>query len=373
MTTSRIYSVRAHVFRAPLENPLPMSFGRLTDRPAVFVAVQDEDGATGWGEVFSNWPTVGAEHRGRLVNEVIGPALVGQEVTDPSTAFDRLTAGSAVLALQADEPGPFAQCIAGIDVALWDLLARRADMPLCRYLGGSADRVATYASGLSPEGAVKIAEAKRKAGYRAFKLKVGFGDEVDIAALGALRTALGDQVQLYVDANQAWDAQTTIRMSRLLAKARPDWLEEPLRADAPAEAWQHAASESALPFAGGENMRSDADFETAIHSGCFRVLQPDIIKWGGISRIRLIAPRILEAGLSYYPHYLGGAIGLMASAHLLAAVGGGGQLEIDANPNPLREFDDMPALDNSGMLPLPDRAGLGLEPDLARLEPLRTL
>ncbi len=373
MASVNIESVEAFVFRVPLTEPVPVSFGQLTDRPAVFVAVRDTDGVTGWGEVFSNWPTVGAEHRGRLVNEVIGPQLAGHSVTDPEAAFARLTAAFEVLCLQCDEPGPFAQCTAGIDIALWDLFARRASEPLYRYLGGTNNRVGVYASGLSPTSDAEVALAKAEVGYRAFKLKVGFDETVDTAALAGLRRALGDDARLFVDANQAWDADTAIHMSRMLAAFRPEWMEEALRVDAPAEAWRKVATDGALPLAGGENMRSDAAFETAISGGSFRVLQPDIIKWGGISKVRPLATRFRQAGLSYYPHYLGGAIGLMASAHLLAAVGGDGLLEVDANPNPLRELPDVPPLDGNGAMTLGDTPGHGITPDLTDLERFRTL
>ncbi|WP_275431080.1 enolase C-terminal domain-like protein, partial [Klebsiella pneumoniae] len=82
---------------------------------------------------------------------------------------------------------------------------------------------------------------------------------------------------------------------------------------------------------------SMAEFDEAIASGCFAILQPDAAKWGGVSGCLQVARQALGAGISYCPHYLGGGIGLMASAHLLAAAGGPGMLEIDTNPNPWRD------------------------------------
>lgn len=372
-TVLTIESVRAHVFRVPIRAPVRVSFGTLTDRPAVLVEVRDTDGCVGWGESFCNWPTVGAEHRGRLINEVIAPQLVGTSVENPAVVFDQITARYEVLALQCGEPGSFAQSIAGIDVALWDLCARRAETPLYRYLGGTHDAVPVYASGLGPGDVAGLGRAKRAAGYDAFKLKVGFGADADLANLSALREAVGPDATVFVDANQAWDVGTAIEMSRRLAPLGPQWLEEPLRADAPLEDWRRLAKEGSLPLAAGENIRGDADFDTAIASGCFRVLQPDIIKWGGISRIREIAARIRDAGLTYCPHYLGGGVGLVASAHLLAAIGGDGRLEVDANPNPLRDIiAPLPPL-SSGRLTLSEGPGLGVDPDFGRLAPYRTL
>jgi hypothetical protein len=116
------------------------------------------------------------------------------------------------------------------------------------------------------------------------------------------------------------------------------------------------------------NLAGDAAFDTALHASALRVVQPDLAKWGGFSGCLPVARRILGAGLRFCPHYLGGGVGLLASAHLLAAVGGDGLLEIDANPNPLRSLLCAP-LDRieNGRATLSDAAGVGIEPDLATL------
>ena len=146
-----VRSVEALAFRYPVATPVRTSFGIMHDRPAVFVRVEDVDGAVGWGEVWCNFPTVGAEHRARLVNELLAPLVVGQTFATPRDAFDLMTAKTAVLALQSGEVGPLAQGIAGIDIALWDLAARRSGEPLWRLLGGNERRVPVYASGINPD------------------------------------------------------------------------------------------------------------------------------------------------------------------------------------------------------------------------------
>jgi len=107
-------------------------------------------------------------------------------------------------------------------------------------------------------------------------------------------------------------------------------------------------------------------FDAAIAGGYLRFLQPDVGKWGGISGCREVASRAVERGLVVCPHWLAGGVGLAASMHLLAAVGGG-FAEVDANPNPLRE-EVFPLQIVDGWATLPDAPGLGVEPDLARLE-----
>ena len=148
--TITVARVEAFVFRAPIATPVQTSFGIMRDRPAVFVRVTDADGVEGWGEIWCNFPAVGAEHRARLVTSVFLPMLEGKRFDSPEAAFKVITQQTEVLALQAAEPGPIAQCIAGIDTALWDLSARRAKLPLWKLLGGSNPTVRVYASGLNP-------------------------------------------------------------------------------------------------------------------------------------------------------------------------------------------------------------------------------
>jgi D-galactarolactone cycloisomerase len=350
------------VYRAPVQRPVRTAFGAMTNRPAVIVRAEG-GAAEGYGEIWCNFPTCGAEHRARLLESVFRPWVTGTEWSSPTHAFAELCARSHKLALQAGEPGPIAQVIAGIDIALWDLAARQAGLPLWRLLGGSRDRMPAYASGINPDRAEAQALKAKAAGFRAFKLKIGFGGELDLANLAALRSRLGPDAPIAVDANQAWDIDEAIAMSRSLARHAPLWLEEPIAADSPIEHWQRLAEASPIPLAAGENLRGDAAFDAAIASGALRFIQPDLAKWGGISACLPLARRINGAGLRYCPHFLGGGIGLLASAHLLAAAGGDGLLEIDSNANPLREglAAPFPPLED-GQFALSEQPGLGVAP-----------
>lgn len=360
--------IEAFVFRSPIDTPVRTSFGVMHDRPAVYVRAEDEDGAVGWGEIWCNFPSCGAEHRARLLETVLAPLATSRAFTSPAEAFAFLSTQTAVLAIQSGEPGPMAQVIAGIDLALWDLCARRAGQPLWRYLGGTRDRVTVYASGINPDAPEKLAAARLAEGYRAFKLKVGFGAERDLRNVQALRELLGPELPLMVDANQGWDLEHALQMAPALAGFGLGWLEEPLRADRPWAEWQELARQTIIPLAGGENVMGGEAFDVAIGSGALRVLQPDLAKWGGISGCWPVIARGLQAGLRYCPHFLGGGVGLLASAHVLAAVGGAGLLEVDANPNPLRTaLTPQLASPAQGMCHLGEAAGIGISPDLQEL------
>jgi D-galactarolactone cycloisomerase len=370
----KISSLEAFVFRCPTEQPVETSFGTMRDRPAVFLRLTDEDGVIGWGEVWCNFPACGAEHRANLIKTVFAPIVAGFELSDYLPALaNHLTARTSILALQSSEPGPIAQCIAGIDLALWDLAARKASLPLWKFLGGHSGRIPVYASGLNPTAPQKLAAARLADGYRSFKLKIGFGTERDLANLAAVRNTIGDN-QFMIDANQAFDSAAALEMATRAEPFNITWLEEPIRADRPLAEWQSLARDCPIPLAAGENIAGEQDFANVIASRSLRYVQPDAAKWGGISGCLAVARAVFASGAVYCPHYLGAGVGLLASAHLLAAVGGSGMLEIDANPNPLRTQTCGPLNTiTEGMATLGDGHGIGIAPDLEALEHYRVV
>ena len=347
-----------HAFRVPVDEPVATSFGVMRDRPAVFVRVEAADGAFGWGEIFANWPAAGAEHRARLLVEDVADLAFALPSDDPRGAWAALTRACHVRAVQCGEPGPFAQVLAGLDTALHDLAARRAGLPLACYLDAeAAGSVPAYASGIAASGAPARVAAARAAGFAAFKVKVGFDARTDLDALRVVAGGLAAGERLMADANQAWDlgaARAFMAEADALGLA---WMEEPLPADAPAADWAALTAATTTPLAAGENVAGEAGFARAVADGVLSVIQPDVAKWGGVTGCEGVARRAVSAGRSYCPHFLGGGIGLIASAHLLAAVGGPGLLEVDVNPNPLRDaFGDGGA---GRYVALGDRAGAG--------------
>jgi L-alanine-DL-glutamate epimerase-like enolase superfamily enzyme len=368
-----IRRIQAFCYRYPLTTPVVTSFGSMRDRPAIFIRVEDADGQTGWGEVWCNFPSSGAEHRTRLINEMLAPMLAGRAVAHPSEVFEHLSAATSVLALQSGEPGPFAQSIAGIDIALWDLFAKRANAPLWRMLGGTSGRMRVYASGINPAGSVEQAEAAMRRGHRGFKLKIGFDPGKDRGNLRDLRKLAGDCF-LAADVNQGWGIEQALQLAPPLQQFSLAWLEEPLRADRPWGEWRSLQKRVTIPLAGGENIAGRENFAVALREGVLTVVQPDAAKWGGITGCLAVARDVLASKRHYCPHFLGGGLGLLASAHLLAGSRGGGLLEVDSNDNPLREhFCGAVADIKEGEIVLPETAGLGIEPDVQAIEKYRTL
>lgn len=363
--------IEAFVLDAPIENPVTNSFRTLTSRTSLLVRVTDRDGAFGWGEIWCNYPPGAAAHRAQLLERVVAPMITGRRFSDPRDAFAFMETATRVPALQSGEPGPFAQVVAGIDIALWDLAARRAGEPLWRWLGGTPT-VRVYASGLGPDRPERLAEQKLTDGYTAFKLKVGFDTATDERNLRALRSLVGAGGDVMVDANQRWSLEAALDAARRLDEFRLAWIEEPIPADEPISRWQALARSCTTPLAAGENLRGYEALGGAVASGALRVIQPDAGKWGGFSGCLEIAHKARDAQVQFCPHWLGGGVGLAAALHLLAASGGAGWGEVDANPNELRTvFLPEGFRVNEGRVTLSDQPGLGAIPDTRAIERFR--
>ena len=373
---AQITRVESFVFRAPIAVPIKTSFGLMPNRPALFFRVEDANGAFGWGETWTNFPTVGAEYRARLFDTVIAPRLIGRDSdASPRGFWEEAERALHAIGLQTGEPGAFAAVLAGADIALNDLAARRAGVPLWRHVGGLDDSsVPIYASGLNPGPiALELVEAARAQGFRAFKIKIGFGEANDIATLKPIADTLKPGERMMIDINQGWDVETACKMAVVLRQFPLSWIEEPLPADRPAAEWNRVKAVARAPLAGGENLRGESTFQQLLAEGYLSVVQPDMCKWGGVSGTLPVARAVIAAGKTYCPHFLGAGVGLLASIHMLAAVRGPGLAEFDANPNPLREELIRGVCEvREGSASLPTGPGLGFVPDLTQFRDLRT-
>ena len=366
--TISICGIDAFVYRAPIDTPVMTSFGTMYDRPAVIVRIEDADGYIGWGEIWCNYPTCGAEHRAKLVETVFAPILLKIDLNHPEDIFDYLTNATHTLTIQTAEIGPIAQVISGIDIAIWDIFSQKNETPLYKMLGGKTDQIPVYASGINPTDATKTINHAREKGFSAFKVKIGFGHDEDIETINGAYATISKTEKLMADANQAWTLNEAKDFLQRIEETPLAWLEEPIQADRPESEWQELCKITNIPIAAGENIRGFDAFNDKIKSKTLGVIQPDICKWGGISANRKIVKAIRNNGIRYCPHFLGGGIGLIASAHLLAAVGGDGMLEVDFNVNPLRAGMAIPfpsVLDSK--ITLTTSSGLGVVPDQVAL------
>jgi L-alanine-DL-glutamate epimerase-like enolase superfamily enzyme len=364
----RIRSIEPLALEAPLARTVSTPVTAIRNVVTLLVAVRDEDGVEGWGEIWCNFPRFGIHHRARLVTEVFVPALVRRSFVSPAEAWAYMNAFSNVLRLQSGEYGPIAAVIAGIDIALNDIAAKKACQPLWRMLGGRSDAVPVYASLGRAEDNRPTVERCLERGFTALKLRSSGSHSDHVAVMRPIRSQVGDSCELMLDVNSSWDAEAAIATIGLLSEERLSWLEEPIPVDAPVDTWRRLAEAAPMPLAGGENMVTSEMFDTALAHRALRVLQPDITKWGGISGGLPLARRIVADDRRLCPHMFTGAPGLLASAHLLAASNSpNGMLEYGVGHNPARDcLLDRPV--DGGTLVLGESPGLGLDVDRRRLK-----
>ena len=282
-----------YALEARIDTPVATSFGSMPARVSALLRIEDTDGHAGWGELWGNFPSITCAYRATLACKVLPEPLLGAKVETPGAFCIRLADRLRVLAVQAAEPGPISAVLAATNQALWDLVARREALPLRRVLNmDAAETVPVYASGLNPTDSVEVSVRAREAGHRAFKAKIGFGDDVDRRNLHGLRLSMKEGEQLFVDANQRWSLGEAIARIPMLEALEVDWWEEPMLAEAPAGDWRTLRDSTLLPLAGGENLRDLDDFRTAFSYLAF--VQPDLGKWGGIDGCLAIARSALK-------------------------------------------------------------------------------
>jgi D-galactarolactone cycloisomerase len=264
-----------------------------------------------------------------------------------------------------------------LEAALWDLAGKAEGVSASRLLGGAVRRLPVYASCgelKPPAERAESASALLEEGFRALKIRIE-GDRVEegLAAVRAVREAVGAAMDVIVDLNQGWrmpgdvsEALALPRVRRLADELRDLgvlWLEEPLpRPDVRGYA---ALRESGIAVAGGEMAREVAELDAFLEADALDVYQPDAVLAVGMLRARDLALRVRECGHAYTPHTWTNGIGLLANLQVACAVGAGPYLELPYDPPgwtpERRDFMLAEPLrpDAGGRLALPDRPGLG--------------
>ncbi len=330
------------------------------------IAVITDEELIGLGSVFTNDNLV------KSALAVLKPLYRGENALEPERVSEKLRQHTFWLG----RGGSITHTISGIDIALWDLLGKATGQPIGRLLGGRyRDRVKPYASLLMQEPAplTDYLLQLKEQGFRAFKMGWGpFGRQsstLDEEIVRAARDAVGPDTELMVDAGGSdafWNQgyKWALRTARMLADYDVAWFEEPLKPDALQDyilLRQHAP----VPIAGGEVLTRRQSFQPWLQAGAFDIVQPDVTKVGGISEERRIAWMAQEHGIRFIPHGWNTAVGLAADLQLASAFADTDLVEyLTGSPY----VDEIAAggwqLDADGMLPIPDKPGLGLELDV---------
>ena len=338
----------------PLEHPIETAAGAMRTAPLVLIDVVDADGVAGHAYLRTYTP-VALRALAALLQDV-APVVAGLPA-DPAPVHDRLHAEFRILGDQ----GLAGAAIAGIDMALWDVAARRAGVPLATLLGAQRTAVPAYASlhAMRPDAAAAEAEEALAAGFTAIKVKVGRGDlGADLEVVRALRTVAGDGVPLMVDYNQSLGVDEAIRRAQALAAEGVAWIEEPTRA-ADVEGHARIAAATETPIQLGENWQGPEDLARFAAARACDLAMPDAMKIGGVSGWRAAAALAADAELPLSSHTF-----VEFSVHLLAASPTTQWLEhLDhAGPILLGPLEVV-----AGQARVPQRPGAGVEWDEAAL------
>jgi L-alanine-DL-glutamate epimerase-like enolase superfamily enzyme len=354
-TTDRIRAVTLSTLTLPLITPISdakVLTGRqkpMTEIVFLFAEVRTDNGHEGIG--FSYSKRAGGPAQYAHAKEIAGN-LIGEDPSDIGRIYQKLLwAGASV-----GRSGVATQAIAAIDIALYDLKAKRAELPLAKLLGAYRDSVRTYnTSGgflQAPIGEVTERASQSLAeGIGGIKIKVGHPDSrADLARVQAVREHLGPDVPLMVDANQQWDRPTAMRMGRILEQYGLIWIEEPLDAyDAEGHAQLAAALDTSI--ATGEMLSSVAEHISLIEHRSVDIIQPDAPRIGGITPFLRLAHLADQAGLQLAPHFA-----MEIHVHLAAAYPREPWVEHFEWLNPL--FNERLETTGGRML-VPARPGLG--------------
>ncbi|HEY7062605.1 MAG TPA: mandelate racemase/muconate lactonizing enzyme family protein [Chloroflexota bacterium] len=372
----KITDVRTYALRHELtpDEAFAGAKGWHNARQWVLVEILTDDGLSGWGEAMGPVPVCRA-----VIDELYAPRLVGRDPMAQAAICHDLSHGS-----HADWS---VASLSAVEIALWDLKGKALGQPVYALLGGPfRTEVRAYATGLFhrhvPDQARALAdEAAGYAaeGFRAMKLKVGFGIEEDVRNVRAVRAAIGPDRLLAIDANEAYDVGSAVRLGRQLADENIVWFEEPIPHDDHAGYCEVRAGVP-MPVAAGESERSPQGFHDLLARRAVDLLQPDVRGCGGFASALHFASAAAAASIAVYPHMFGTAVNLFATLHLLAALPPGTPaawpaeplLELDRTPNALRDHLALtPLVRKEDVVQVPSAPGLGLEIDRAALERYR--
>ena len=365
----RIASIETRVYRCPLDPPFTAAWDPVprTHQDATVVIVRSDDGVEGYasGDALPD-------------RELLERLLVGREL-DPKEIH-------GVLETVDFHHGRNWT----LEVAVWDLLGRAEDKPLWKLLGGERDRIGAYASSgelVSPDERVRRCVALRDGGVRAVKIRLHSTDwTVDLPVIEAVRTAVGSELDIMVDANQGWrmPGDLTPRWSRATAHAFAAeleplgvyWLEEPLATD-DVDGYARLRADTNVRIAAGEMVRSETEARDLVERGGVDVIQPDVVLSGGLEGARRISAHARENGCMWSPHTWSNGYGLLANLHAALAFSTCPYLEVPFDPptwSAERRDWLLPVtieIDDDGTVRPPGGPGLGVLPDFDDLERFR--
>lgn len=331
-----ITHVEAIAISIPLEVAVADAVRTITHRDHLIVTIRTDDGLEGTGFTLGY---DGSKAMVELVNAIYRPILVGASALES----ERLWAEMYRQSIQAGRRGAGLRTISAIDIALWDLRGKAAKLPVMELIGVYSTRLRCYATGGYYRAGYTLDDLVREMagyvdqGFTAIKLKVGaMSGRQDADRLRAVRKAVGDDVEILLDANGGWpDAVTAIAAMRRLEEFRPFWIEEPVRADN-IEAMSRIAERIVTPVATGELEATRWAFAELLTRKAAAILQPDATVLGGVGEWLKVAHMASAFDVPIAPHY-----NWDIHTQLVAAIPNGLIVEYFMRSSGVKLFDDL--------------------------------
>jgi L-alanine-DL-glutamate epimerase-like enolase superfamily enzyme len=367
----RITDVIAHPLTQRLPQPTVTSWGKYTEVSIVLVEVRTDAGITGVGEALARFsPKAYAE----LIETSLKPRLVGGNPTDIQAHWRTMRR-----ALSGRGGGMLFEAIAGVDIALWDILGKVAGLPIHRLLGGMGrTEVPVYAASVnwgSDEFMDRELDSYLEKGFPRIKIKIANPVKDSCRRIARLRKRAGDDIELCVDANWAYTLEEAVEVGRALSDNAYFWFEEPLRPE-DETGYEELHRRCATPLAAGESNYTLDQAMRLVANRTLSYLQPDVARSGGISETRRMAEFAAAHDVQYAPHIgMSGIVCETASVHLAAAMPNIRAMECETDSSPFKTAltGAAPGTDRqkNGMLPVPTGPGLGIEIDWDAVARLR--
>ncbi|KAF5882573.1 MULTISPECIES: mandelate racemase/muconate lactonizing enzyme family protein [Rhizobium] len=366
-----ISDVVAHPLSQMLPKPTVTSWGTYHEVSMVLVEVRTDAGIVGVGEVLARFsPKAYAE----LIETSLKPRLIGQDARNIGALWQSMRRS-----LSGRAGGMLIEAIAGVDIALWDIMGKAAGMPIAKLLGGiGRETIEVYAAAVNwVDDAEADRELERYIGEGFPRIKVKMANPVKEACrrIERLRKRAGDDIELCVDANWAYDLDQAIEVGRALSANGYFWFEEPL-APENEQGYEELRKRCDVPLAAGESNFTADQAQRLVANRTLSILQPDVARAGGISETRRMADYAALHDVGYAPHIgMSGIICETASAHLAAALPNFRMMECECDLSPFkRDLADLAPgclRQKNGRLDVPTRPGLGIEIDWDAVSRLR--
>lgn len=357
-----IQSIEPGFYRIPLPMTLSDSMhGDMTHFELITCRIRDSDGAEGMGYTYT--PGTGGAGVHALLQRDLKDVLIGQDAEQIEALWKKMWWKIHY----AGRGGAASFAISTVDIALWDLTARKLKRPWWRLLGGYDPKVPCYAGGIDLQfpldKLLRQADDFQAHGFRAIKMKVGRDlMREDVERVKKMREHLGADFPLMADANMRWSVDQAIRAARSLAEFNLVWLEEPTIPD---DVAGHAriVREGGVPIATGENFHSLYEFKQFIAEGAVTYPEPDVSNCGGVTAFMKVAHLAEAFNLPVTSHGVHDM-----TVHLLAAAPNRSYLE--AHGFGLERYMAHPMKIENGFAIAPERPGHGVDFDWMALAPL---